>query len=103
MKQILHKTKQILYKTYKFLIIFNIISFILLALLLLKFFNPEIFGNSGKTIAWFSSIYLPLIMIPLFIIHIIFKVNLKTSIAFLIVNILIIYKAIEYLNAHLID
>jgi len=99
----MHKIREVLYKTHKFFIILNIISFISLLLSLLKIFNAEIFNNFGKTIAWFSSVYIPLIMIPFFFICLIFRINWKTSLLFLLINSIIIYKAIEYLNANLYD
>lgn len=103
MKQILHKTKQILRKIYKFIIVLNIISFILMFSILIQFRYFNTFNYPRSSFFFLTCVYLPLITIPIFIILIIFRINLKTSIIFLMVNVLIIYKAIEYLNAHLID
>ena len=102
-KYALHKTKQILRKIYKFIIVLNIISFILMFSILIQFLYFNTFNYPRSSFFFLTCVYLPLIMIPIFIILIIFRINLKTSIIFLMVNVLIIYKAIEYLNAHLID
>ena len=103
MKQILHKIKQILHKIYKFIIALNIISFILMLSIQLQFLYFNTFNYPRSTLFFLTCVYLPLIMIPIFIILIIFRINLKTSIIFLMVNVLVIYKAIEYLNTQLID
>lgn len=92
MERILHNKK-----TYNTVVKINLIS-ISIALMYF-FFLWKYVGDWLMNILW---IYIPSIMILIFAFYLIFRVNIKTSLFFLIINSIILYLTIDYISKALV-
>lgn len=92
MARILHNEK-----IYNIVVKINLIS-ILIALMYF-FFLWKYIGDWLMNILW---IYIPIIMILIFTFYLIFRIRIKTSLFFLIINSIILYLTIDYISKALV-